>query len=322
MGFDYLRFNLCNGFKGSTFAYLFEGFSENSDQKFDVPFLGHRFNLTYIGNRQKRIINFYHGPYHVFCLVENLDMGISRVVPYTFTFYGTYFYLPELQDCLVTFMRQYLTFLTVSRCDICLDVNIATEVLLKWKRTQFKFIDVIRNHGHVETFYLGRKLDNKKYFIRVYDKKIDSQGKGKFMLFHEYLSQETVTRIEAQINVLTCKVLRITPKAILEYIEASSIGDESRLHILEQWFASLCMNEQGTFFYSLRGLSLSNVTRLTTAKFTGRSKEIEKSRYVRIFLAYAKRLHSMGFDVFSFLREHLPPLRSDLNQQGSSNLLP
>lgn len=318
-GLDYLRLNFCAGFRGLTLESFLDGFSENSNQKFNTEFLGHRFSLTYVGNNQRRMVSFYYGPYNVFFLTKNTDMGISRCVPYTFTFYGTFFYLPELQDCLVTFLCLYMKYVSVSRIDLCLDTNVRTEVLWRWKRTQFKFDDVIRNREHIETFYLGRKKDNKKFFIRVYDKKCDAASKGKLMLTPQYLSEEVVTRIEAQINVLTCKILGITPQAILNYVQASMDGNERGIAVCEQWFASLCMNEQGTFFYSLRGLALSSAVRLRTAKFTGRSSEIEASRYVRVFLSYAKRLQAMGFDVFGFLREHLsPPPVTSPNQQAST----
>ncbi|MBU1123275.1 hypothetical protein KJ652_01685 [Patescibacteria group bacterium] len=305
-GIDYLQLNLCKGFRGNTFSYLFEGFSDNSNQKYDVEFLGRKYDLSYIENRQQKQIFFSCGRYNVFRLAKNLDMGISGSVPYVFTFYGTYFYLYELEDVIIKFLKMYGEYLIVSRLDICLDVNVKVDTLWKWKRTQFRKNNVVRDGKRFESFYLGKKGNNKKYFIRVYDKKIEMKSKCKFMLTPEYLKEPVVTRIEPEIHTMTCGVLGITPQKLLKYCECRLSGDESGLHGLEEWFASLCMNNRGTYFYSLRGLSISTAKRLTTAKFTGRSKEIEKTRYVKTMLSYAKRLHESGFDVIGFLTENLP----------------
>ena len=318
-GIDYLRYNLCAELGGNQFAYLFVGLSENSKQKFDVDFLGYVFSsVQYIETKQKIILNFYHGQYHVLTLEKYLDMGIIRNVSYAFIFEGMFFAIPELFPFVVTFTSRFLESLSVSRIDIALDCNVETELLWKWKRTQFKKNIVYRSNGHIETFYLGQKKGNKKYLIRVYDKKIDSQNKGKFILFHQYLSEKIVTRIEVEVHTITARILDITPKAILRYAEASANGDENGVMVLEHWFASLCMNEQGTFFYPLRGLSLVRAERLKASKFTGRSMEVEKYRYVRIFLTYAIRLHGLGFDVIGFLQEKLPPAGASSNQQAST----
>ncbi len=307
-GIDYLRYNLCAEFSHNHFAYLFQGLSENSKQKFDVELLGFQFTFVqYVETKQKLILNFYHDHYHIFTIERYLDMGIIQNVSYAVIFEGTFFAIPEIFPFLVTFTKRFLKFLTVSRIDIALDCNIKTETLWKWKRTQFRNDDVKRTDGHIETFYLGSRQNNKKHFIRVYDKKIDSMKKGKFILFHQYLAEDVVTRIEVEIHTITIGLLPITTQAILAYAEANLAGDENGIRILEQWFASLCMNTGGTFFYSLRGLSITKCEKLTTAKFTGRSEHVEKQRYVRIFLTYAKRLQELGFDVFGFLEEHLKP---------------
>lgn len=240
-----------------------------------------------------------------------------RSMSFSLTFEGTFFAIPELLPFLVTFTKRFLNSLSVSRIDIALDCSVKTEVLWKWKRTQFRFNEVIRDRGYIETFYLGKKIGNKKYFIRVYDKKIDSMNKGKYALFHHYLSKDIVTRIEAEVHTITAKVLGITPQVLLEYVQACIAGEEDGLKPLEQWFASLCINEQGTCFYSLRGLALSQSTKLTTAKFTGRSEAIERGRYVRTMLAYATRLHHDGFDVIGYLSEKLVPLNGTSSKSSN-----
>lgn len=313
-GIDYLRYNLCARFSHNHFAYLFVGLSQNSKQRFDVNFLGHHFDsIQYIETGQKMILNFYHDQYHVLTIERYLDMGVIHSVSYAVIFEGTFFAIPELFPFLVTFTQRYVRSLSVSRIDIALDCNVKTEKLWQSKRTQFRNDNVYRSGKHIETFYLGRQKGNKKYLIRVYDKKIDSQNKHKFVLFHHYLSEEIVTRIEAEVHTITAKILGITPEAILRYAKASIDGDEKGIEPLEQWFASLCMNEQGTFFYPLRGLALNKSEKLTTAKFTGRSENIEQHRYIRTLLTYAKHLHEMGFDVIGFLKDNLP-----LNETGSN----
>jgi hypothetical protein len=283
-----------------------------------VPFLGQSFDLTFRNDEQKRMINFYYGPHNVFCLLQYLDGGICRSVPYSFTFYGTYFALPDIQGCLVAFLDWNIP-LAVSRVDIAVDTNVPTESLWKWKNTQFRKNNVYRDGESIETFYLGQKQNNKKFFIRVYNKKLDSLNKGKIFLFHQYLAEETVTRIEAQINILTVKALDITRDKISRYAQATIAGDESGLSILEEWFSALCMNEQGTYFYNLKGVQMSKSERLLSTKFTGRSSYVERSRYVKVFLSYAKRLHGFGMDVRGLIDEHVPPFGTGSNSADFSS---
>ena len=118
-----------------------------------------------------------------------------------------------------------------------------------------------------------------------------------------------VTRIEAQILSITIKALKITPQVILDYEKARIEDFSSAPNILEQYFASLCLNEEtgGTNFYSLKGVNFKNVDRLKTTNFTSRRKNIEDmERYEKYlqakgFLTRSETMLRMGFDPILFL---------------------
>ncbi len=311
LGFDCIRYNFSRTFRGNSFEYLFEGLSENSPQKLNVGFLGHSFTVTYNETKSERILNFNHGHYRVFCLVKNMGMGIADHVPYTFLFDGSYFYFEELSECLLQFTSQYLPFLSLSRVDTALDCNVPVLKLWKKHKTQFRKKIPYINGDDIESFYLGMKKGNKKYLIRVYDKKADSYKKEKFLLFSHYLQEETVTRIEAELHTKTIKQLGITPEIIIRYEESRINGDSQGLEILQQYFASLCMNERGTYFHPLKGLDFSKIERLTIAKKTGRMlhpEELaaaklkhERIPHIKQFITRSETLFRMGIDPLQVL---------------------
>jgi hypothetical protein len=316
LGFDWNTYQFYASFRSPLFESMFWCLSETSRQRFGVGFFGKPFDLLYSEGKGRRSIYFMYGIDAVFCLTQILDSGFKKKVSYEFTFYGAYFYIEDLSHILLEFLEKYVAYIKVTRCDIALDTNIPVQRLWQLKHTQFKKKRRFEDGDEFTGFYLGKREGNHKHFIRVYNKKLDSETKQKFHLFRHYLEQEgIVTRIEVQIHSITIKNLSITPQAILDYERARMTHFVFTPNILEQWFASLCMDHEngGTNFLPLKGLSFKNVERLKTTAFTGRRKNVEEmERYEKYlqaqgFLTRSETMLRMGFDPILFLIMRLPP---------------
>lgn len=320
-GIDTIRFNLDDTFQSPIFDSMFRGFSLNSNQKFGVQFMGHEFSVLSRIQSNMQTLYFEYAGDSVFCISKMLDGGIVRGISHVVTFYGALFYIPDLDQFLSGFISHYLPRLSLSRLDLYLDVNIPVGALWKHHVTQFQKKYRIEKSGKLETFYLGSKSNNKKHFIRVYDKKLDSQKKGKFHLFFEYLKEEIVTRIEVQLHVKSLQTMQITPAVILDYENrrlAHSLEAEHRLHSV---FASCCIKKSGTLFPQLRSLDLAKVENIQTATYTGRVEDmalLDQVPYLKDFKTRAERIRQMHIDPLAFLQRSLPPPVISSNQPPST----
>lgn len=322
LGLDWITYLFDIGYVDAFLESLFLNFSETANQQFDISFFGRQFDITYTDTKTKRILLFHYLDTAVFELVKNQTTKSKRRLGYKFSFYGAYFYIDDLSEILLEFTRQYRGRMHISRLDIALDTDVPIPVLYRRKHTQFIKEKLFKTNGILTGFYLGSREGNRKHFIRVYDKKLDSGKKGKFHLFLPYLAEDIVSRVEVEMHVLTLKTLRITPQTVIDYEEARLTGFEGVPNCVEQYFASLCMKKGGTYFYPLKGVSFSKVERLNTATFTGLSDEIQDQiLYIKQFVGRAKSLKRMGIDPIALLhRRFPPPPLSSLNQQDSLNL--
>lgn len=309
MGLDWITYQFVSAYVDAYLDSFFSYTSETANQRFNVDFFGHVFNVLSIECRSKHIVIFQQNGISVFELIRNRNLYSTRQYSYKFSFYGAYFYLDDLADVLLAFTKRYADFMTISRLDIALDCNIPIPVLYKRKKTQFQQKKLHINAEDVLTgFYLGVKKGNKKFLVRVYDKKLDSKTKEKFQLFLPYLMEETVSRIEAELHVLVLRNFKITPNTIIEYEEARLTYFAFAPNCMEQFFASLCMNEQGTYFKPLKGVDFAKVERLTTAVRTKRSEYILNTiPYIKDWLSRGLTLHKMKLNPLKLLEEHLKP---------------
>lgn len=294
-----LRFN--SSFESVFFDSFFRGLSINSNQKFGVNFMGELFNVVYLEQRGYSIIMFQSGDDMILELKRVDDIGLSLDVSYMVTFYAAYFYRDDLSWLLPKFVSRYSDYISVSRCDICVDINIPVQKLYDTLTTKFttetKFYNKV-----LETFYLGKKTNNKRHFIRVYDKIRDTVAKGKFTLFSSYVVKDCVTRIEAQINTEACKSYGIDVNFLKKYIKEGSI--KSLFPIIRY----LMLNPSGTYFPELLTTFASeeriNKYLSRTSKPT-QTEILDKIKYAKIMLGYSKRLLDQGFDVISYLNYRL-----------------
>ncbi len=323
LGFDWVTYQISPEIEGrdDEFLALFRGFSQTANTKYGVLFFGCPFDLLYDEGKGRRTIYFSYSGDAVFCLTMITHAERSKFVNYIFTFYGASFYVPDLSHILLAFTSKYLPYLSISRLDLALDCNVPVQELWDDQRTQFKKTKEYKNNGVLESFYFGQRKGNRKHFIRVYNKKADSETKQKFHLFLPYFGEETVTRIEVEMHVLTLKTLGIRPYSIVEYEKSKRDGEAAGLEFIERCFASLCMNDQGTYFYSLKELDFSAIERLTTAKYTGKAEAIiDTMAYAKQFISRGLRLKQMGIDPIALLQRHLTPLPTGLNYPPSTDL--
>src|SRR3989344_2450081 len=305
LGLDWITYFFDESYADEFLEGLFAGFSETANQRFGVPFFGCEFDITYLKTEMKRILVFYYLGTSVFELVKH-QQTIKIKLGYKFTFYGAYFYIDDLSQILQAFTKLYQEHMHISRMDIALDCDVPVPVFYKRNRTQFHAEIDYKLYGVVSGFYLGSRKGNRKHFIRVYDKKIDSDKKEKFHLFLPYFGEEVVTRVEVEMHVLTLKTLGIIPQTIIDYEEARCTDFTITPNCLEQYFASLCMKKSGTFLYPLKNVHFKDVERLNTATFTGKVDDeiLDKVRYVNIFVGMGRRLKKMGFDPYQILQRH------------------
>lgn len=302
-GLDFARFSFVPGFEGIGFDALMSGLSANSSQKMDQEFLGERFTiqLTQDSNKMKAVILQYEG-HAVFHIEKCRDMGANKHMSYLFSFYSSFFYIPEMGELLERFIKRYKKHILVSRVDLSFDHNYSVFALNQNYRTKTIKYEQRGQGKNMQTFYLGARKYNPKHFIRVYDKKLDSSKKGKYLLFGHYLGKETVTRVELQANVLSCRNFGIETSHILD-LHNKRESKEAFGTFLFQVFRSTCCNKSGTDFPDIHKKNYENLlVPLRTHQTNGILDEIP---YARVMLGYARTLHKQGFDVLSYLRPRL-----------------
>lgn len=296
-GIDYVRLNFGPGFDGMYFNEFFNGLSINSNQK-NAHFFGRPVQVQYAETRQKKILMISFFGDSVICLEKILDGGIVKTISWTITFYGAYFYIPQIQGILNEVIKRYRVFLSVSRVDLALDVTETVNNLWKTHQTITQKKEIIQNSGIIQTFYLGSKRNNKRHFVRVYDKRLDSQKKGKFHLFIDYLEHDVVSRIELQINTLSVRTFGITIFDIENYLRQSP--KETRLWDV---FKRCCFNTSQTNFPTIKIGSVS-LKRVRNGKKRNNDL-LDELPYAAVMLGYARRLHEYGFDVLGYLKSRL-----------------
>lgn len=231
----------------------------------------------------------------VLCLEKIIDEGIGRNCKYILKFHSSFFHFPELKNILVEFMiSDHYEEIRVSRLDICLDIDKGVDEFLDLGyKTQFLVKEERKRSDKLQTLYLGtRNATNKKHFIRIYNKLLDTQRKAKFGLYQEYFAYEKVTRIEVQINSQSCLAFGIS---------LSNIG---QAEFLKTVYKSCCVNQQGTYFNVLDVPDFHNLN-IIKRKAPPKSEILEKLPYAKIMLGYAKNLLKAGFDPIRFLQKHL-----------------
>jgi len=296
-GIDTVRFNFDVDFEGIYFQQILEGLSINSNQKFGVHFFGSTFDILYSETKEKSIVQFLYFGDAVLVIEKMKTQTVARKFYWSITFYSAFFYINEMKSVISYFISQYERHLTVSRLDLCMDVTATVNRLYASHKTKSQKKMFYKKNQELETFYLGSKKNNKRHFIRVYNKKLDSQKKNKFHIFSNYLSLPVVSRIELQMNVASVAHHKILPFQVVEAME-----DSLNSRFL-QIFNYCCRNPSQTNFRCLG--KAKRIETYSWARLDRSLQGLDNLSYARTMLGYAKRLHQAGFDVLDYLRVNL-----------------
>ena len=293
-GIDHLRVNFPDKLFPKYFKDYFEGLSANSNFK-EVEWHGNFMQVVFISTKQKHILNFSHKEVPVLCLEKITDSGIGRTCAYVLKFHSSYFQYPELRNIFREFMfSKYADKLSITRLDICVDVDLSVDEFFKEGfETQFKVKETRKFGKKIQTQYFGtRNATNKKHFIRVYNKLLDTERKAKFGLYLDYFAYENVTRIEVQINSQSCKAFGV------------NLGNIWDAEFLRTIYKSTCINKEGTYFKALDIPEFENLE-IIRRKPPLRSEILDRLNYAKVMLGYAKNLKKVGFDPVEFLIKYL-----------------
>jgi len=310
-GCDYLRLCFGHQYESGILDNYFSGLSANSNELFNVTFFGVdnlKFNAIFLQDR--KIGHFSYNGTAIIQITKMLPAKALKNSSWLVDFYSSIFHIPELLPMIEKMLNLWrdVPECRVSRIDLAADLVIPVEVMWKKKITNFSKINCIWGiGGHLETFYLGRKEKNKKHWIRVYDKKIDSQKKGKYGLYGHYITMsQPVTRCEAELHVQSCDQYRISLIDILDFLRLD--GDDVRSSRLFAVFLHTCGNQRGTSFYYIQKLTSDKVPTIKIFRPSGPKNlayDLDKFNYARCMLGYAQNLKDNGFDPVKFIVEHL-----------------
>jgi len=310
-GIDTIRLNIDEDCDSPVLSQMFKGLSESSNAKYGIYFLEYEFDVieTYVQKNNAMIIFAYCGD-PVFSIKKIFVGGVIKDISYQITVYGACFCIDDLNEFLFKLITRYKNYLSVSRLDLCLDCDVPVEVLWKKHKTQFRKKLPFINGKKIESFYLGAKKGQKKHYICVYDKKLDSKNKGKFHLFFEYLKKPLVTRIEVKMFTKSIKAMRITPQLILDYERARLSRFVFHKNNLHTFFSSCCLNPRSTCFLPLKDIDIAKVPLLITSTYTGKVEDLElinQVPYLKGFITRANRIEQMHIDPIALLQHSLQP---------------
>ena len=116
------------------------------------------------------------------------------------TIYSTAFKLMEYEEILY-FLEYYFNLQHCRRFDICIDLKIDIEDLLK-NFNEYRTWREYKKSWKLETRYIWEVKNslNKRQLIRVYDKFKDIIVKKKLKLYEDYLIEKKITRVELEVR--------------------------------------------------------------------------------------------------------------------------
>lgn len=283
---------------------LFWGLSANSNIT-SLNFFGINFDCMLIQNANMDVLILNYNSVPVIHVEKIKDTGIIKKISHTVIFYGLFFMIEDIQEIFPKFLKKYSD-QKITRIDLALDIPEEINAFLKKGiKTRYKkstrFGENLKTK-EVETVYFGAKgCTNKRHFIRVYNKLKDTEKKSKMQYYLPYFEFDNVTRIELQMNSLSCNLYDIKPLDLL---------NKKRLTDL---FHSCCINPNATFFKALSKYKLDENCRsgFLVPRRIKKSEILDQMRYAKTFLAYGQTLFEQGFDVYGFLSKNLKNSRVD-----------
>ncbi len=297
-GLDFARFNFSSKKYRNEFEHMFLGLSANSNITTNY-FMNKEFDCQFYGTGTKDILTFQRDGVPYICIEKIKDNGLFKDISYIVIFYGLFFKFKKSREIFVDFIRKYPD-CKVTRIDIALDLPIAINDFLdngfitKYRKVT-KFGENLATGG-LETIYFGAKgCSNKRQFIRVYDKLKDIYKKNKLVHHLDLLNYKNITRVELQVNSLSCSEFEIEPLKILD-----------KVFVLEV-FRKCCYNDKFTYFKGLDNflLEIDFVDDIKVVRRKSKKEMLNEIRDAKMMLAYAQKLVDCGFDVYSYLVREL-----------------
>jgi hypothetical protein len=280
-GLDFLRFSILNKKEYPALDILFSGLSKNSPYT-EFNFFGANIQARYIETKEKNILNLDHEGFFI-CTVEKIKSLIAKDIVYIVEFWGLAFLKDEVVGKMIPNLEKYLgrDNYKITRIDICLDLTLSVpEVLKGVYRNNRKGSTYYSALGEVETQYLGKKGANKRHFVRVYDKLLDTDKKSKMGYYSHYFAYDHVTRIEAQLNADSCRNYDVDFLVFTDQKE------------LKRIFGSLTKNRRINDFPILHNIDFGEVYRPSK-----RDKlQIDNLHSIKMLRAYADKLREQGID--------------------------
>ena len=140
------------------------------------------------------ILNFNDTP---IISIRILDDGIAE-----YCYYGAFFTLGFLSYMLYDIISYDNP--RITRLDLALDVRTSVDSVLSscFSLSQSPRVSFTDQTGNTTTAYIfGQKNSGNKYgFTRIYNKKLDTEKKGKSYLYEHHKNEPIVTRIESEIR--------------------------------------------------------------------------------------------------------------------------
>jgi hypothetical protein len=200
---DFLRLKITNPFTYKKINQLFSGLSENSNVK-TFKFKNVEFTATFFKATKQKTVCFLN--YESVPILEFVKLDSDLIKMDYISFYSSFFRFPDIEFLLDLIIKHKNSFV-VSRLDFAIDVESTVRNLvgtfnskkLTYSKIDTKLgkIETIANKktGNIETVYVGDRLKTKEYFVRIYNKILDTQVKGKHLIY-DYSKYAAVTRVE------------------------------------------------------------------------------------------------------------------------------
>lgn len=199
-----------------------------------------------------------------------------------FVAYGSAFVMYD-SSAVISYLRDLIQTETTRRFDLALDIAFPiNDVLEHFSKLMQKGAKFYNTDGDLQTYYIGEKKNslNKMFLIRVYDKLADIRRKNNQNLYPEYLVHDNVTRIEIEFRKeLSWNVTleELEQRDFLLDLFVSYIQKHTKL------FDKLQKQKQVLKKFDKK-LDISDLD----------YERLFESRYLNIFLGYAKRIKEVG----------------------------
>ncbi len=158
--------------------------------------------------RHKYKIIFNYNNYSVFAYEkwEKYKQWVTKSQDKIIVYWTWFKTLPK--EIIFNFLNDNFDLRHTSRADICIDINKdISDILKNFNENKIRTWEEIKKNWKIVTKYIWEKnkYKNKRYLIRIYDKKLDIKDKRREKLYKEYLAEKFITRVELELRSIYAK---------------------------------------------------------------------------------------------------------------------